>query len=56
MKATTIALSREDDRLLSRAAREPSFRHPNSSVSISLSCSNNTVGILSREAPESCAR
>ena len=25
MKATTIALSREDDRLLSRAAREPKF-------------------------------
>ena len=32
------------------------FRDRNSSVSISLSCSNNTGGILSREAPESCAR
>ena len=32
------------------------FHDPNSSVSISLSCLNNTVGILSREAPESCAR
>jgi hypothetical protein len=55
-KATTIALSREDDRLLSRAARNARFRDPISSVNISLSCSSNTVGILSREAPESCAR
>jgi hypothetical protein len=54
MKATTIALSREDDRLLLRAAREPKIS-PSEFIR-QQSCSNNTAGILSREAPESCAR
>jgi hypothetical protein len=44
----------EDDRLLSRAARERGISDRNSSVNTLPSCSNSTGGIRSREAPESC--